>query len=56
MKLVKDVYDNGGVVAGICHAGSLLVSAGIICGKLVTSKCPADLPFFAKALIAGLRK
>lgn len=34
---VKEVYENGGIVAGICHAGSLLVSAGILKGKRVTS-------------------
>jgi len=37
VKLVSRVYENGGVVAGICHAGSLLVSCGIVSGKKVTS-------------------
>ncbi len=35
--LVKRTYDSGGFVAGICHAGSLLVSCGILQGKTVTS-------------------
>ncbi len=37
VQFVRDVYNKGGVIAGICHAGSLLVSAGIIKGKQVTS-------------------
>jgi len=85
VKLVREIYDGKGIVAGICHAGSLLVSAGIIngkrvtsyksikddmtaagaewvdepvvtCGNLITSRCPADLPFFAKALVTELMK
>ncbi|MDO9509146.1 MAG: type 1 glutamine amidotransferase domain-containing protein [Thermovirgaceae bacterium] len=35
--LVKRIYSTGGFVAGICHAGSLLVSCGILSGKTVTS-------------------
>ncbi|HQQ10765.1 MAG TPA: type 1 glutamine amidotransferase domain-containing protein [Synergistales bacterium] len=35
--LVKRTYESGGFVAGICHAGSLLVSCGILGGKTVTS-------------------
>lgn len=35
--LVKNVFENGGIVAGICHAGSLLVSAGIVSKLRVTS-------------------
>ncbi len=35
--LVKRTYSSGGFVAGICHAGSLLVSCGILSGKKVTS-------------------
>jgi protease I len=82
---VKEVYENGGIVAGICHAGSLLVSAGIlkekrvtsyhsvkddmilagaewvdesvvICERIITSRRPTDLPFFAKALLEELKK
>jgi protease I len=37
VQLVRQVFENGGVVAGICHAGSLLVSAGIVSGMRVTS-------------------
>jgi len=35
--LVKDAYDQGKVVAAICHAGWMLASAGIVRGKKVTS-------------------
>ena len=37
LELVKGVYDRGGVVAFICHAGWVPVSAGIVKGKRVTS-------------------
>jgi len=37
VQLVKRVFENGGLVAGICHAGSLLVSADIVEGRQVTS-------------------
>lgn len=37
LALVKGVYDNGGVVAFICHAGWVPISAGIVAGKKVTS-------------------
>lgn len=36
VKLVKDAYDQGKIVAAICHAGWMLVSAGILEGKKVT--------------------
>ena len=81
--LVQRVYASGGVVASICHGGSVLVSAGIlkglkatsyasvrddmilagaewvdepvvVCGRLITSRKPADLPLFAKALLHAL--
>jgi protease I len=35
--LVRRAYDRGTVVAAICHAGSVLVSAGVVCGRRVTS-------------------
>lgn len=35
--LVRDCHRAGKVVAAICHAGSVLVSAGILSGKTVTS-------------------
>ncbi|GAB6280746.1 MAG: type 1 glutamine amidotransferase domain-containing protein [Thermovirga sp.] len=35
--LVRRIYSTGGFVAGICHAGSLLVSCGILSGRTVTS-------------------
>jgi protease I len=37
VQLVQHVFENGGIVAGICHAGSLLVSAGIVSNLRVTS-------------------
>ncbi|HEC99580.1 MAG TPA: type 1 glutamine amidotransferase [Proteobacteria bacterium] len=37
VKLVKDVYKAGNVVAAICHAGWMLASAGILKGRTVTS-------------------
>jgi protease I len=36
LKLVKDAFNQGKVVAAICHAGWVLVSAGILKGKRVT--------------------
>ena len=37
LDLVKGVYDNGGIVATICHGGWVLISAGILKGKKATS-------------------
>jgi protease I len=37
LKLVKEVFGRGGVVAFICHAGWVPISAGIVAGKRVTS-------------------
>lgn len=36
LKLVKGVYDRGGIVGSICHAGLVLISAGIVKGKRAT--------------------
>lgn len=36
LKLVRDAFDRGRVVAAICHAGWVLASAGILKGKRVT--------------------
>lgn len=36
VKLVRDVFQQGGVVAAICHAGWMLASAGVLRGKKVT--------------------
>ncbi|WP_350449458.1 type 1 glutamine amidotransferase domain-containing protein [Aminobacterium mobile] len=83
--LVHEIYKAGGIIASICHGGSLLVSAGILQGKkvtsfpsikddmkaagaqwvdeqvvisdrIITSRKPADLPFFTKALLEILHK
>jgi protease I len=37
LKLVRDMFDAGKPVAAICHAGWVLVSAGIVRGKRLTS-------------------
>ncbi len=37
LNLVKGVYDNGGIVATICHGGWVLISADILKGKKATS-------------------
>jgi len=37
LDLVKKIHENGGVVAMICHAGWVPISAGIVKGKKVTS-------------------
>ncbi len=37
LDLVKDIFEKGGVVAFICHAGWVPISAGIVNGKRVTS-------------------
>ena len=36
VKLVRDAHNQGKVIAAICHAGWMLVSAGILKGKRVT--------------------
>lgn len=80
LHLVKRLYENGKVVAAICHAGWVLISAGIVVnrsvtsffaikddlinaggrwtdeevvvdGNLITSRTPADLPAFMRAII-----
>ncbi len=81
LHLVKRLFETGKVVAAICHAGWVLVSAEIlrdrqvtsyiaikddlvnagarwtdaevvIDGNLVTSRTPADLPAFMRAIIS----
>jgi len=37
VRLVKDFFEEGKVVAAICHAGWMLASAGILKGRTVTS-------------------
>jgi protease I len=37
LDFVRGVYDQGGIVAFICHAGWVPISAGIVEGKRVTS-------------------
>ena len=37
LKLVREAFDQGKVVAAICHAGWVLVSAGVLKGRKVTS-------------------
>jgi protease I len=37
LALVRDIFQRGGVVAMICHAGWVPISAGIVDGKTVTS-------------------
>ncbi|MFO8011552.1 MAG: type 1 glutamine amidotransferase domain-containing protein [Dehalococcoidia bacterium] len=37
VQAVKDAYEQGKIVAAICHAGWMLASAGIVSGKRVTS-------------------
>ncbi len=37
LDLVKGIFDKGGIVAFICHAGWVPISAGIVKGKRVTS-------------------
>jgi len=85
LKLVREASEQNKVVAAICHAGWVLVSAGIlkgrtmtsvgaikddlvnagatwvnqevVCdGKLITSRSPADLPAFCRAIIDTLRE
>jgi len=80
LELVKRVFNNGGIVVMICHAGWVPISAGIVKGKrvtsvgairddlvnagaewvdeevvvdgnLISSRSPADLPAFCRAII-----
>lgn len=37
VRLVKDLFDSGKVVAAICHAGWMLASAGVLRGRKATS-------------------
>lgn len=83
LNLVRAIHDRGGMVAAICHAGWVPISAGIMRGRtatcfyaikddlinagavykdepvvadgnLVTSRSPADLPYFLPAIIETL--
>ena len=85
LEFVRGVFDSGGIVAFICHAGWVPISAGIVDGKrvtsffaikddlvnagadwvdeevvqdgnLISSRTPADLAAFCRAIIAGLEK
>lgn len=40
IELVKQVNDNGGIIAIICHAGWVAISAGILNGKHATAVRP----------------
>jgi protease I len=84
VNLVRKAHELGKVVAAICHGPQLLISAGIVKGRrvtswpsiavdlrnagadwvdeavvqdgnLITSRKPADLPRFNKAIIEALR-
>lgn len=37
LKLVRNVHENGGLVATICHGPWILISAGIVTGRRLTS-------------------
>ena len=83
LNFVKEMFDDGKVVASICHAAWVPISAGIVKGKtmtcfsaikddlvnaggkfvdksvvvdgnMVSSRTPADLPDFCKAIISLL--
>ena len=83
LNLVREINDQDKLVGAICHAGWVLISAGIVGGKeatcyhaivddmknagvqyrdepvvvdgnLVTSRSPADLPYFLPAIMAVL--
>ncbi len=85
LKLVRDMYQAGKLVAFICHAAWVPISAGIVRGKqatclpaikddlinagaiyvdeeavqdgnMISSRSPADLPAFCRAIIAALRR
>ena len=83
LKLVRDAHEAGKIVAFICHAGWVPISAGIVKGKkltsffaikddlvnagaewvdaavvvdgnMITSRTPADLPDFCRAIVEAL--
>ena len=41
LDLVRDCVQSGRIVAAICHAQWILVSAGVVNGRRIT--CPADM-------------
>jgi len=82
--LIRKAHDAGKLIAAVCHGPQLLISAGIVRGRrvtswpsiavdlrnaganwvdepvvqdenLITSRKPADLPRFNKAIIQALR-
>lgn len=83
LDLLRAVSDKGGIIAAICHAAWVPISAGIVKGKratcvsaikddlinagatyvdepvvvdgnLITSRTPADLPYWLPAIIGAL--
>lgn len=83
LRLVREFHEQNKPIAFICHAGWILISAGILKGRkatstvgirddmvnagaiwlnealvvdgnLISSRTPADLPVFAKALVDAL--
>jgi protease I len=55
VQLVKDGFEQGKVVAAICHAGWMLTSAEVVVdGTLITSRKPDDLPAFCREIIEAL--
>lgn len=37
VRLVREIHDKGGIIGAICHAGSMLISAGLVKGRKLTS-------------------
>lgn len=37
IQLIKEFHDKGGIIASICHAGQLLISAKIVAGRRVSA-------------------
>ena len=85
LRLVRDAFNQGKVVASVCHGAWVLISAGIVAGKratclasikddlknagatyldepvvvdgkMITSRRPADLPVFCRAIIRAMQE
>lgn len=66
LNLVKRFHEKGKLIAAICHGPQVLISAGIVKGKkmtsykavkdgnLITARVPDDLPEFCKLIIDSL--
>lgn len=66
LRIIKEAYKEGKIIAAICHGPQVLISAGIVKGRkctsyaaikdenIIISRVPDDLPEFCRLIIESL--